>query len=458
MDAGLSGKEVLVARFRWSAHLSSTWQSIRGSYWFLPSCMATVAGAGALFLLDFDRSVDLPAALELPWIYTTSPEGSRSVLSVVAGSMINVTGVVFSITIVALTLASSQFGPRLLRNFMRDRSNQLVMGTLLSSFLFSLLALAAVDSSRTHEFVPYLTTVAAVGLGIASLFVLIFFIHRAASSIQATNIIQSVANEIDTCLPRIFPESIGSEPANPDAAVGELEHRLANGLTVSAPCSGYVRVIDAEGLLEIARDCDVVIGIACRPGDFAARGAPLAVIDGTIDETVVADIQGTFALGPQRTAVQDLEFLTGQLTEMAVRALSPGVNDPSTAIACIHRLGAVLAQLAAREFPSPYRLDETGTLRVVARVSRFEEMLIGMLAPIRRYGAGDAEVCLALLAAIGQALSVALSERAPALRTLAEEVVAAGLAEATAHSDRERLLAAGKRLAGSDEAWQKGWA
>jgi uncharacterized membrane protein len=408
--------------------------------------MAALSGVAALALLEVDRNADAAWVADLPWIHDATAEGSRSILGVVAGSMINVTGVVFSITIVALTLASSQFGPRLLRSFMRDRASQAVMGMFVATFLFNLLVLRAIDSTQADAFVPHLSITAAVVLGIASLFVLIFFIHHAASSIQAAAVIQSVASEIDVCLPLVFPDQVGESAKEETAQYDAWRKRLRDGQPVRAQTSGYVRVIDSDLLMNAAEEHDVVLGVDCRPGTFASRGTRLATVGGAASDELIDAVRGAFVLGSQRSAVQDLGHLTDQLTEMAVRALSPGINDPRTAIACVHRLGDVLASLAARPFPSAFRLDDAGALRVVAEPPGFEDLAHTMISPIRHYGAGDPEVCLALLAALGHAQGAALPERRDFMLRLADEVREASLGAAGAPSDRERLLRAWERV------------
>jgi uncharacterized membrane protein len=436
---------------RWRAWLASQWEALRGSYWFVPTWMALLSAAGALGTLELDRRFS--GLAKLPWVFDAGAEGSREVLGVVAGSMITVTGVVFSITIVALTLASSQFGPRLLRSFMRDRGNQMVLGTFVATFLFNLLVLRAVRDNGDTSFVPHLSESVAFALGITSLFVLIYFIHHAARSIQASHVIQSVAEEIEAALPTLYPESLGRGADEPRFDREALREGLAKGWSVRASRSGYIRLIDAEGLFELACEKDIVVGIERRPGGFVSEGAVLARVAGSEasrSDALEDSLRSVFALGPQRTAVQDLAFLTDQLTEMAVRALSPGINDPHTAVACVHRLGAVLAALAARELPSPARFDEEGNLRVLAPHAGFEELARGMLDPVRRYGAGDADVATALLEAVGDALDQARDgARREALLQLGEEIRAASVAALGAGSDRARVERAWSRWSGA---------
>jgi uncharacterized membrane protein len=388
--------------------IQSGWEGLRESYWFLPMLMAAAAAALALGILQIDRSLSGSWARRLDWIRDAGPDGTRAVLVAIAGSMITVTGVVFSVTIVALTLASSQFGPRLLRNFLRDRANQLVLGTLVATFLYSLLVLRAVGPEGS---VPHLATAIAMLLAIVSLFVLIYFIHHAASSIQASSIIDAVACEIDEKLPALFPEQLGDE-APRAADLGAALHALAaDGVEVRSEGAGYLRILDADAVMTLACEHGLVICLHRRPGDFVAAGASLAR-SGPLSQTtesVQAAIRAAFVLGPRRTPAQDLDFLTDQLTEMAVRALSPGVNDPQTAVACVHRLGSLIGNLSERAMPSAERVDEAGCLRVVAPATRFDGVVARCLDPIRRYGASNPEVVVSVLAALGEVSRRSLS-------------------------------------------------
>lgn len=376
--------------------LADAWEALRTSYWFVPMVMALAAAGLAVLTVGIDHRITIDWPERLRWIRAAGPEGSRAVLAAVVGSIITVTGVVFSVTIVALTLASSQFGPRLLRSFLRDRGNQVVLGALVATFLYNLLVLRAVGR---EDRVPHLATLAGVALAVVSLFVLIYFVHHSASSIQASSVIAAVADEIDERLPSLFPERLGEGVPVPSGA-DEVRERLAEqGRGAFSISQGYVRLVDTDAVLELAVEHDLRIELCRRPGDFVCAGSLLARIgpEEKLDDAVVSKLVAAFVTGPSRTPVQDLGFLTDQLTEMAVRALSPGVNDPQTAVSCVDRLGAVIAALSEREMPSAARADGSGTLRVVSPVLSFEEVVAGCLDPIRRYGAGHAQVVEAVM-------------------------------------------------------------
>ncbi|MCA9501839.1 MAG: DUF2254 domain-containing protein [Myxococcales bacterium] len=422
------------------AWLLQRWDSLRGSFWFFPAQMAILSGAIALGMLELDRQLPVGWGTSLPWLTRVDVEGARAVLSTIAGSMITVTGVVFSITVVALTLTSSQFGPRLLRTFFRDRGSQVALGTFLATFCYSLLVLQAVGSA---ERVPQLATAGAVGLAIASLFVLIFFVHHAASSIQASNVIAAVADEIRAQVPTLFPETLGdAKPREPNPEERVRIQRLdVAGRVIRARGEGYVRVIDETAILGPASERDLVVRLLVRPGDFVAQASGIACVDATsdLDPVVEDELRSAFVLGDQRTPVQDLRFLTDQLSEMAVRALSPGVNDPKTAIECLDRMGGLLAQLADRAMPSGLRYDEGGMLRLVVEPTRFDEIAASCFDSVRCHGAEDPQVVVAVFAALRAGLVEGIEPaRIPVLETHAREMHAAFRRSRSSASERDR--------------------
>lgn len=387
------------------AKLRHAWGRLRASFWFLPAGMAAAAVALAMAAVAADRSpLVAPWLWRQGWIYAGGAEGARAVLEAVAGSMITIAGVVFSITLVALTLASSQFGPRLLRNFMRDTANQAVLGTFVATFLYCLLVLRTIRRDDESAFVPHLSVTLGVALAVLSLGMLIYFIHHVAVSIQADELAARVAADLSAAIDRLFPAELGRSPGPARPA----EAPAGPGRPVRSAGDGYVTAVDADGLLELARRADAVIRLERRPGDYVIAGAVLAVVwaagpaaelDGGVNEA--------FVLGDQRTTEQDAVHAVNQLVEMAVRALSPGVNDPFTAVVCIDRLGSALARLAGRPRPSPHRLDEAGRLRVIAPAVTFAEVADAALGPIRQQARGSALATGRLLEAVA-----AVAERA----------------------------------------------
>jgi uncharacterized membrane protein len=382
------------------ARLITLWQGLHTSFWFVPGIVVTAAVALSAATLAIDHRTDEAAVNALPLVFHDGVEGARALLSAVAGSMITVTGVVFSVMVVAFTLASTQFTPRLLRNFMRDVGNQVVLGIFIGTFSYCLCILRVVGGP-TGDFIPRVSVTCAFALTAVSIGALVYFIHHAASLIQAQAMIATIARELDECFESLYPQDIGVESEH------GTDRRLpsdfvARALAVEAGRSDYVEAIDGDGLMEIAEQHDLVIELEHRPGDFAvdreviARAYPL---DRATDE-VRAAIVHAFVFGPERTQTQDPEFVLGELVEIATRALSPGVNDPATAVLCVDRLGAALAKVAARPMPSSHRYDRNGRLRIVAKHYGFCGLVEAAFNPIRQYGSESVPVLVRMLEAI----------------------------------------------------------
>jgi uncharacterized membrane protein len=317
--------------------------------------------------------------------------------------MITVAGVSFSVMIVALTLASQQFGPRLLRNFMRDTGNQIVLGTFIATFTYCLIVLRTIHGTEP-EFVPQVSVTVAMVLALASLGVLIYFFHHAAVTIQAPQVIAMVSSDLSKSIEALFPEKLGHPPEenhNPgiDDVIAKLEH---DSESIECHVSGYLQSIDTDALMKIAGGKDLVLLLKYRPGDFLIECSELVKCRpcGRIDEQIRNEIQRAFLVGADRTHLQDIEFSIQQLVEVAVRALSPGINDPFTAINCIDRLAVALCLLADRSFPSPLRYDEHRNLRIVARPVSFSGIVNAAFDSIRQYGRTSAAVTIRLLEAI----------------------------------------------------------
>jgi uncharacterized membrane protein len=377
------------------SRLLKYWDRLRSSFWFLPALMAVGAGALAFAMVALDQAVTDEWLQAQPWAYTGGAAGASAVLGTVAGSMITIAGVVFSMTLVALSLASSQFGPRLLRNFMRDTTNQVTLGTFVGTFLYCLLVLRTIRHAEEVAFVPHLSVTLGVVFALASLGVLIYFIHHVSVSIQADEIVARVGTELIEGIEHLFPELPEGGPS--EGGLPEAFDREARA--VGAAGDGYIQLIDMDGLLLTAEAEDALLVLTRRPGHYVVRGSPLVMAwpGARVSEELGARVNGAFILGNQRTPGQDLEFLINQLVEIAARALSPGVNDPFTASTCVDRLGSALCRLAGRDMPSPYRRDEQQRLRLVAPSVTFPSIVDAAFTQIRQDARASAAVTLRLL-------------------------------------------------------------
>jgi uncharacterized membrane protein len=363
-------------------------EAIRTTLWAVPTLMTgLVVGAFAgTYWLDLQAAaglVTLPA-----WVSSGGPDAARQVLVAVAASAITVAGVVFSVTILVLQLASQQFGPRMLRNFLRDLGTQVGLGTYVATFVYAVLALMVI-SDPPHLFVPHLSVTVAVALALADLGVLIYFIHHVASSIQLTSVVSGIARDFRTTL-AILEADVGAvASAHPDPAGLRAQYGQDGGAPVAAQASGFLQATSHARLVRIATASDAVIRLLHRPGHFLVTGQPLAVVAPPEAAPEVArGLTEAHLIGPNRTLVQDPGFAIDQLVEVAIRALSPASNDTFTALNCIDWLGDCLCRAFAEPLPSGIYLDDAGKVRVVEPAITHERLLKGATDKIRQAGRG----------------------------------------------------------------------
>lgn len=385
---------------RMRLRLRHLWEVLTSGYWFVPATMMAGAAAMAFLLLFIDRAI-IGTDARLGWVYGGGSDGAKTLLSTVASSIITIAGVVFSITIVALTQASSQFGPRLLRNFMRDTSNQVVLGTFTGTFLYCLLVLRTIHGKIQdgHEFIPQLSVTVAVLMAVASIAVLIYFIHHVSTSLQAPSIIAAVKADLESTIDRMLKDARGScEPVEAGSGVaGRLSDDDAHA--VHAEFEGYIQAIDYGQLIELAQKHDVLLRIEYQPGDYVIEHSVMARLwpAKRYDASMDGHINGAFISGIHPTDEQDIGFSVRQLAEIAVRALSPGINDPYTAVNCIDALGAILCRLSHRGLPGTLRYDVAGNLRLIVGALRCQDMMEIAFNPIRSYGKDSVAVMVRLL-------------------------------------------------------------
>lgn len=421
------------------------WNRVRSGFWFLPAFMAGVAMALALVSVAVDERLTGWLTLHVGWTFTGGAEGASAVLGIIAGSMITIAGVVFSMTLVALSLASSQLGPRLLRHFMRDSTTQVVLGTFVATFLYCLLVLRTIRRAEEVAFVPHLSVALGVLLAVASVGVLIYFIHHVSVSIQSNEIAARITKELIEAIDRLFPRQIGRGapriPADPPDA-GLLEALDKDARPVDADGDGYIQFIDGEALLALAMEGDLVVRLERRPGNYVISGSRLAVIwpESRASDRLTHHVRSLFVLGHQRTPDQDIEFGVNQLVEIAVRALSTGLNDPFTAITCVDHLGSVLSRLATRGVPSRYRHDHRNQLRVIAPANTFREITDAAFNQIRQYGRTSVAVNLRLLETIAVIVGFAHRPEDRATLQLHARMIARGAVETLPESEDRRAV------------------
>ena len=377
---------------------------IRSSYWFVPSVMAIaslILGGGIVYV---DAEIGSDWLDGLSWYQANKPDGAQEVLSTIAGSAITVAGVVFSITIVSVSYAASQYGPRVLTNFMADRGNQVTLGTFIATFLYCLVVLRTIRGGDEGDFVPDLAVMFALFLALCSIAVLIFFIHHVPRSIHVNTVVAGIGRQLIGSLDKRFPRSVEESEAGDQADEAAVPQSLRRPdrepapdvASVRARSSGYIDAIDDERLMEMATDAGLVVRLEYQSGDFIDSERTFALLwpKDRVTDGIVQDIQATIAVSSRRTPPQDTRFLVDELVEVGTRALSPGVNDPFTAITCLDWLGAALSEAARRKLPSPYRLDDHGDLRVIAPPLCFENFVERGFGQFRQYLATDKNACL----------------------------------------------------------------
>jgi uncharacterized membrane protein len=383
------------------------WEALRTTFWFVPTVLIVVAIL--VFILTF--SVDVATYyhhIQLPfWLRLGTADAGRDVLIAIAAAIITVVGVVFSITILALTLASQQFGPRMMRNFVRDFGNQFTLGIFVASFVYSVLALGSITSYPHHLFVPHLSIAVAEALLLLDLAVLIYFINHIASSIQLPAVIAGIAKDLDIAVDSEFPVANDVEQVSlsaraqrhhlqdPAELLSAVEER---GGVVLAARSGYLQFVGYGQLTKIAKLLDATIRLDYRPGHFIVAGQPIAkVFPHGAAKQVERELGKAHVTGPHRTLMQDPVFAIDQLVEIAIRALSPAVNDTFTALTCLDWLSSGLSRMSQRELASDLYRDEEGRIRLIGATWSYERIVNRAFDKIRQAASGMPAVLIRLL-------------------------------------------------------------
>lgn len=375
-------------------------EQLRASFWMIPALMMVAAILLAQGLQLLDAAVPPRGLTGFGWIRLEDPDSARSLLATIAGSTITVAGTVFSITIVALTLASSQFGPRLIRNFMRDRGTQFSLGIFLSTFVYALMTMRGINATDSVAASHDISAHFAVLLSLISIAVLIYFIHNVALSIQVDNITHHINREFNEAIDTHYPTTRRTEEGAECREASKL-HLGEDCLNIYGNIGGYVVAIDRQKLFNWARDHDSCVVLDCHPGSYIHHWSRIARVyqpPRQIDSgEITSFIDSTINTGHQPTAEEDIVFSIHQLVQIAVRALSPGINDPFTAYSCIDRLVDGIGKVLQRpQLPNCFR-DQSGQLRLVTHVLDFSDLLAAAFDEIREYGRASGVVMRHLL-------------------------------------------------------------
>jgi uncharacterized membrane protein len=408
------------------------------SFWFVPTLIVAGSIGLAMVLVEVHSTGSARWLARWPRLFGASAEGASGMLSTIAGSMMTVVGVTFSMTLVALVMASSQYTSRILRNFMRDRVTQVVLGIFTGIFAYCLIVLRTIRSSDEGGFVPSLAVFFAVVLAMGGIGVLIFFIHHIASSIQASSIIASVAEETMVAVDRLFPERLGQGPPDGEEDQALLQQRELHWQTVLAERNGYIQSVDNAALLHLAREHKTIVRMERGIGDFVVHDTPLAslALEVPPDNETIAAVRATYSIDRYRTVYQDCAFGIRQIVDMALRALSPSVNDTTTAVMCVDYLQAILARLASRGIPSSLRYED-GELRIIAIGPTFAGLVAESFDQIRGSAGGNLGIMLRMLGSLQTIASLTASPgRRQVLREQVECIVE--LAARTLESPHDR--------------------
>ena len=390
--------------------------NLRGGFLVRPFSIALALGCAGALLSELEES--FPAlggwTRGAPFPSHADPQVAQIILGGIAASIMTVVSIVFAIMLMTLTLASMQFSPRIIVSFVQDRVTQWTLGIFLGTFLYCMAALPAARS-LPHPFVPVFAVMGAMLLAVACVGWLLFFIHHISRAISVNHIVARIAADTIAMIDQMMPW-----PHRHDRLAGAAAASANWEATVENDVSGYIRFVDRKRLVELAKTYKVKINVLRRVGHFVPAGVPLLAVskDGRLTPEGMAELRGAFDFGPTRTLQQDVEFGVLQIVDIGLKAISPAVNDPSTAINCVDQLSSIMIRFASREPPEAVLYDPPGTSRVVIRWIGFDRLLDAAFEQIRLYSKSDVAVSLRLLRALGDI--AATTPDSAYRRTLAE--------------------------------------
>lgn len=415
------------------ARLRKILLDLTDAFWTLPAVIVLLLAGLAVLAVDVQALGFLPSGIPDGWVYGGGDTGARTLLGAIASSSIGVAGTLFSITIAALTLASTQMGPRLLRNFMRDRGNQVTLGVFLGTFGYALIVLRSVRGGEDSAFVPALGVTIGLLLAGACTALLIYFIHHVASRINVDTVIDLVHDDVLKGLKRLTLDD--EPPIWPDT----IDWR--KGYEVSLADDGYLQQIDTESLVDWAAENDCVVSFRRRPGEYVFPHTAIARVSRPVEDAE-STIRNCIALSRQGGSPGDLTFPVAQLVEVAVRALSPGINDPRTAISVLNRLGATLTSLSRRSLDNGVR-ERDGVVRVRFPPLGYADLTSVMFEMIRESAGGSPSVLIHMVTVLTEVAGVETApDRLDAIRRQVRLAEAEGQARFLNEADTQRLSTA----------------
>lgn len=412
--------------------------ALRGGFLIRPLVISLALGLTGMILSSAEESFPVVSAWVPETLFPsrTDPQIAQVMLATIAGSVMTVVSIVFAILLMTLTLASMQFSPRILVNFVRDRVTQWTLGVFLGTFLYCMAALPAARS-LPHPFAPVATVTGALMLALASVIGLIYFIHHISRAVSVNHIVDRIARETEGVIDETMPRNRGPVARREDMAF-EPE---ATEFPILSDQSGYICFIDSARLLKLAKVHKLRIRVLRPVGHFAPEGAPLFTVSrkSRLTEELNREFRSAFVIGPMRTMQQDVEFGVLQIVDIALKAISPAINDPSTAINCVDQLTRILIRWSARAAPATLLSDPPHVVRVVLPWADFDHLLDTAFEQIRHYSVNDLAVSLRLLRALNDLAATIDDEKMREKLVLRGRRVVAGCATRLDASDVKRL-------------------
>ena len=419
---------------------------LRTNLWLVPAVEVLIAvllfaGTYALDRAAYNGVFRVPG-----WAISGSADAARQILTAIAAAIITVVGVVFSIVIVALTLTSTQFGPRMLRNFIRDRGTQFTLGTFVATFVYAILALGSIGQGARGNFVPHISITVMLVLMVADLAVLIYFLHHIAIQIQLPQVIAGIAGDLAQAIElQAGDPTVGAGVQLATLLIADMD---GPGGDVAAPRSGYLQYIQHRTLVRIAAEKGAVIHVRYRPGHFLVQGGPYATVwPASAAEQVARELARAHVTGPYRTLAQDVAFGVDQLVEICIRALSAAVNDTFTALTCIDWIGDSLCKVTGRWQPTRVYRDAAGAVRLISTEITYERLVQRAFEKVRQAGRGMPAVLIRQLDALAKIMErAAAPEDRQLLLDQAAMIDRLSAASVGEQSDRDDISRAHQRV------------
>jgi len=421
----------------------ATWDNLRVSFWFAPAIMALIAVPLAWLLYWLDGQVPNELLQTSRLVISGSPDELRAILVAIATTVLATAGVVFTLLTLPLSTVAAQYGSRLLRVFLGDRTTQIVLGMFVGTFVYCVAAATTILPTDIETEGPQLTATVGLVLMMATFGVLILLVQHISTMLQAPNIAAAAGAELLAVVGVENPDEVRLDDSQSQSSrSAQISMVESEAYPIRARKVGYIQTVDPDILLTLAREKDLAISLLAKPGDYVWQSRPIAHVWPTarFNERLEKQLRSAIRIGNQRTPTQDVECAVNQLVEMAIRAMSPAINDPFTAMTCLDHIGNGLAQFAQQGGESLNTYDRGGQLRLVFEPLSFEELLSAAFDMLRHASCDNAAVLLHMLDVIG---AIGQEAQSPEARHLLHRHVSLIQAESRAgaliEADRQRI-------------------